>query len=84
MVLGLARARVGTEVDGPMLVKAINAAPEITTTIPKKHAAALGWTFETMLYAWEVTGVLIDGTVGPAAKWILPQAAIQTWDSTSS
>ena len=84
VVLGLTRARVGTHVDGQMLVKAINAAPEITTTIPKKHAAALGWTFETMLYAWEVTGVLIDGTVGPAAKWILPQAAIQTWDSASS
>lgn len=84
MVLGLVRASVGTEVDGSMLVRAINTAPEITTSIPKKHAAALAWTFETMLYAWEVTGVLRDGAVGPAARWILPQAALQAWSVDSS
>ena len=84
VILGLTRARAGTEVDGSMLVKAINAAPEITTTIPKKHAPGLAWTFETMLYAWEVTGVLVDGATSPAAKWILPQAAIQAWGSASS
>lgn len=84
VVLGLVRAPVGTEVDGSMLVRAINTAPEITTSIPKKHAAALAWTFETMLYAWEVTGVLRDGAVGPAAPWILPHAALQAWGADSS
>lgn len=83
VILGLARSPVGVEVDGAMLVGLINKAPEITTTIPKKHAAELGWTFETMLYAWELTGVLVDGAVGPAAKWLLPRAAIQLWGDGS-
>jgi len=80
VVLGLARAEVGSEVDGAMLVRAINKAPEITTTIPKKDAPLLAWTFESMLYAWEVTGVLIDGTVGPGAAWLLANGAVRVWD----
>lgn len=84
VILGIARAPVGTDVDGAMLVRSINRAPEITTTIPKKDAAGLGWTFEAMLYAWELTGVLIDGAVGPAARWLLPHAAIQLWEGETA
>lgn len=84
VVISIARAKVGTEVDGEMLVRSINRTPEITTTIPKKHAASLAWTFETMLYSWEVTGVLIDGAVGPAAQWLLPNAALAVWGERQS
>ena len=84
VVLGLCRASVGTEVDGAMLIGAINAAPEITTTIPKKDAPALAWAFEAMLYAWEVTGVLVNGSVGPAARWLLAQSAVRVWDAQSA
>ena len=81
VVLGLSRASVGTSVDGDMLVTAINRAPEITTSVPKRDAPLLAWTFELMLYAWEVTGVLHEGTVGPAASWLLPHGAIAAWES---
>lgn len=67
-----------------MLIKAINAAPEITTTIPKKDAPALAWALESMLYAWEVTGVLVDGEVGPAARWLLAHSAVRVWDGQSA
>ena len=82
-ILGLSRAPVGASVDGDMLVTAINRAPEITTSIPKRDAKALAWTFEAMLYAWEVTGVLRDGEVTDAAAWLLPRAAIAGWERSS-
>ncbi len=80
VVLGMARAAVGTEVDGRSIVGFINKAPEITTSIPKADAPHLAWTFEQMLFAWEVTGVLSgQGAVSEAARWLLPQAAIAVW-----
>lgn len=80
VVLGMARAAVGTEVDGRSIVGFINKAPEITTSIPKADAPHLAWTFEQMLFAWEVTGVLTDdGFVSNAARWLLPQAAVAVW-----
>lgn len=80
VVLGMARAAVGTDVDGAAVVRFINKAPEITTTIPKGDAPHLAWTFEQMLFAWEATGVLTsDGGISDAARWLLPQAAIAVW-----
>lgn len=79
VVLGLARASVGTEVDGMVLVQAINRCPEVTTSIPKNEAGEIAWAFEQMLYAWEVTGVLEEGAVTETARWLLPHAAIRAW-----
>ena len=80
VILGLSRSAVGTVIDGDALVALINRTPEITTTIPKADAARISWTFEQMLYCWEVTGVLDeDGAVGPAASWLLPRAALAVW-----
>lgn len=80
VVLGMSRAASGTSIDGEALVAFINKAPEITTTIPKADAPRLAWTFEQMLYSWEVTGVLTDeGAVSGAASWLLPRAAIAAW-----
>lgn len=80
VILGLTRARVGTDIDGDALVSLINRAPEITTTIPKNDAPRISWTFEQMLFSWEVTGVLDDdGCVGAAASWLLPRAALAAW-----
>lgn len=80
VVLGMSRAVPGTDIDGDALVGFINKAPEITTTIPKKDAPRLAWAFEQMLYSWEVTGVLDEhGKVTPAARWLLPRAAIASW-----
>jgi len=80
VVLGLSRSAVGTVVDGHALVTLINRTPEVTTTIPKADAGRVSWTFEQMLYAWEVTGVLDeDGAVGAAASWLLPRAALAVW-----
>ncbi len=80
VILGLSRSAVGTVVDGHALVTLINRTPEVTTTIPKADAARVSWTFEQMLYAWEVTGVLDeDGAVGAAASWLLPRAALAVW-----
>lgn len=77
VVLGLTRASVGTEIDGDTLVRFINKAPEITTTIPKGDAPRIAWTFEQMLFSWEVTGVLDgDGRVSETASWLLPRAAL--------
>lgn len=82
VVLGMSRAGVGTDIDGDALVRFINKAPEITTTIPKADAPRLAWTFEQMLYSWEVTGVLTsDGAVSDAASWLLPRAAIAAWSN---
>ncbi len=80
VILGMSRAAIGTDIDGDALVRFINKAPEITTTIPKADAPRLAWTFEQMLYAWEVTGVLTDvGAVSAAASWLLPRAAVAAW-----
>ena len=80
VILGMSRTAPGTEIEGDTLVNFINKAPEITTTIPKADAPRLAWTFEQMLYSWEVTGVLTeDGEVSGAARWLLPRAAIAAW-----
>ena len=80
VVLGMSRAPVGTDVDGRSVVGFINKAPEITTSIPKADAPHLAWTFEQMLFAWEVTGVLDEaGAVSKAARWLLPHAAVAVW-----
>lgn len=80
VIVGMSRAAPGTDIDGDTLVKMINKAPEITTTIPKADAPRLAWTFEQMLYAWEVTGVLTsEGAVSHAASWLLPRAALAAW-----
>lgn len=80
VIVGMTRAAPGTDIDGEVLVRFINKAPEITTTIPKADAPRLAWAFEQMLYSWEVTGVLDgDGKVGEAARWLLPRAAIAAW-----
>ena len=80
VVLGMSRSPVGTEVTGRVMVDFINKAPEITTSIPKADAPHLAWTFEQMLFAWEVTGVLSDeGAVSSAARWLLPHAAVTVW-----
>ena len=80
VILGLSRSSIGTVVDGDALVTLINRTPEITTTIPKADAARISWTFEQMLYSWEVTGVLDEhGAVGVAASWLLPRAALAVW-----
>ena len=77
VILGLSRSPVGTPVDGDVLVRFINRAPEITTTIPAADAPRISWTFEQMLFSWQITGVLdADGAVGEAAHWLLPHAAI--------
>ena len=81
VILGLSRAEVGTDIDGGALVTMINRAPEITTTIPKRDAPRIAWTFEQMLFAWEATGVLDpDGRSTGAASWLLPRAALAAWD----
>lgn len=80
VVLGMARAAAGTEIDGDTLVTFVNRAPEITTTIPKRDAPRIAWTFEKTLFAWETTGVLDEhGCVTEVAKWILPRAAQALW-----
>lgn len=80
VVLGICRAPTGTRVDGDVLVQFINRAPEITTTIPKRDAPRIAWTFEQMLYSWQVTGVLDEeGAVTEAASWLLPRAALAAW-----
>ena len=79
VVLGMSRASSGTAVTGRSMVEFINKAPEITTSIPKDDVAHLAWTFEQMLFAWEVTGVLEDGAVSVAARWLLPHAAVAIW-----
>lgn len=84
VVLGLARTPVGTEIDGMVLVKAINRCPEVTTSIPKNEADQIAWAFEQMLYAWEVTGVLEDGAITDSAHWLLPHAAIRVWGEVVS
>ncbi len=83
VILGMSRAQAGTAIDGDVLVGFINRAPEITTTIPKRDAPKIAWTFEQMLYAWEVTGVLDErGAVSAAAAWLLPRAALAVWSGT--
>lgn len=85
VVLGLSRVSAGTTIDGDALVRFINRAQEITTTIPKADAPRIAWTFEQMLYSWEVTGVLDEnGAVSPAAAWLLPRAALTVWGSAPS
>jgi len=85
VVLGMTRAPVGLSIDGDVLVTFINRAPEITTTIPKRDAARIAWTFEQMLYSWQVTGVLDDdGAVSGAAAWLLPRAALAAWGRASN
>ena len=82
VVLAMARAKPGgTPLDGGALVTFINRAPEITSVIPKSDAPRLGWAFEQMLFAWEVTGVIsADGTVTKAGTWLLPHAYIAALD----
>ncbi len=85
VILGMSRAAVGTAIDGDALVRFINRAQEITTTIPKADAARIAWTFEQMLYSWQITGVLDDdGGVSEAAAWLLPRAALEAWGATES
>ncbi|MFT7473756.1 MAG: hypothetical protein ACI81L_000671 [Verrucomicrobiales bacterium] len=83
VILGMSRAPVGTDVDGDVLVTFINRAPEVTTTIPKGDVAVIAWTFEQMLFGWQVTGVLDDaGAVSDVARWLLPHAARAVWAPT--
>ncbi len=78
VVLGMARGRAGAApIDGMSLVTFINRAPEITSTIPKADAPRLAWTFEQMLFSWEVTGVLDEaGQVTAAGRWLLPHGFV--------
>jgi hypothetical protein len=83
VVLGMSRAPIGIDVDGDVLVTFINRAPEVTTTIPKADAPVIAWTFEQMLFGWQVTGVLDDaGAVSDVARWLLPHAARAVWAPT--
>lgn len=79
-VLGLVRSSANTPpIDGATLVTFINRAPEITTTISKRDAPQLAWTFDQMLFAWEVTGVITDeGAVTEAGRWLIGQAFVKT------
>jgi hypothetical protein len=80
VILGMSRASVGIDVDGDVLVTFINRAPEVTTTIPSADRPVISWTFEQMLFGWQVTGVLDDaGAVSDVARWLLPHAAQAVW-----
>ncbi len=83
VVLGLTRSpSSGPPVDGDGLVSFINRAPEITSTIPKSDAPRLAWTFDQMLFAWEVTGVFDEsGRVSDAGRWLLAQAFVAVMTS---
>ena len=78
VVLGLTRSKAeGPPLDGDALVTFINRAPEITSTIPKKDAPRIAWTFDQMLFAWEVTGVIDEaGRVSEAGRWLLAHSFV--------
>ena len=77
VVLGVVRSPAAP-IDGSTLVTHINRAPEITSSIPKSDAPRIAWTFEQMLFAWEVTGVLDgDGQVTEPGRWLLAHAFVQ-------
>ena len=78
VVLGMTRSKAeGPPLDGEALVTFINRAPEITSTIPKQDAPRLAWTFDQMLFAWEVTGVLNEaGRVTDAGRWLLAHSFV--------
>jgi hypothetical protein len=35
--------------------------------------------FEQVVFAWELTGVALDGALTPLGAWLLPQAALGAW-----
>lgn len=82
-ILGVVRSpATAPPIDGDVLVTYINRAPEITSSIPKSDAPRLAWTFEQMLFAWEVTGVIDDeGRVTDAGRWLLANAFVRTLDN---
>ncbi len=79
-LLGLARANVGTDIDGRRLVEMINRCPEITTGIPKADQDRIAWAFECTLYAFVATGILdADGATTPFASVIIDGAVAAAW-----
>jgi hypothetical protein len=78
--LPLVRAGVGADASPDQLVRNINRCPEVTTSIPKRDAAAVASAFACAMDAWRHSGVVdADLRLTALGAWLLPRALAFAW-----
>lgn len=79
VVVELTREGTGADTDPARFVRLVNRCPEVSGGIPKRDAPGVIAAFEQVVFAWELTGVTVDGTLTPLGAWLLPQSALGAW-----
>jgi hypothetical protein len=79
VVVELTREGAGADTDPARFVRLVNRCPEVSGGIPKRDAPGVIAAFEQVVFAWELTGVALDGALTPLGAWLLPQAALGAW-----
>lgn len=79
-VVGLVRAGVGAPADATDLVRYIDECPEVEGELDFDEAELVSSAFDSVLYAWEVAGVVDrDRRLTPVGEWVLPRALAYAW-----